>query len=201
MKAVIHITTALVLLVLIAERALCYPPAVGILGKSKNCLSCHVDNGPWKDDRHTIVDLVDKETKKSLKQTDGSFLVEVKRGEVRTVLTVLGRQRDDPSGRPARNAWLYVDPKTIGSSSLSKFAPGWEVNLPMSCRIVGDKLAGFEGAAITALPMIIRPTDAAQDAEIALQVMLTKGESVKGKAKDGMIGSYLERRVRLKVSD
>ena len=38
-----------------------------------------------------------------------------------------------------------------------------------------------------------------QDAELTLQVMLTKGESVKGKAKEGMMGSYFERNVRLKV--
>lgn len=52
-----------------------------------------------------------------------------------------------------------------------------------------------------AAAMTIRPTDAAQDAELALQVMLTKGESVKAKPKEGMIGSYFERRVKLKVTD
>ena len=41
--------------------------------------------------------------------------------------------------------------------------------------------------------------DDAQDAELKLQVMLTKGESVKGKAKEGMMGNYFERLVRLKV--
>jgi len=46
-----------------------------------------------------------------------------------------------------------------------------------------------------------RPTDAAQEAELALQVMLTKGESVKAKPKEGMIGSYFERKVKLKVTD
>lgn len=49
--------------------------------------------------------------------------------------------------------------------------------------------------------MSIRPTDAAQDAEVALQVMLTKGESVKGKPKEGMVGNYIERKVYLKVHE
>ncbi len=49
------------------------------------------------------------------------------------------------------------------------------------------------------LPMSVRPGDDAQDAELTLQVMLTKGESVKGKAKKGMKGNYYERVVRLKV--
>jgi len=74
-----------------------------------------------------------------------------------------------------------------------QFAPGWRVNLPMACRIIGDELEGFEGAKITALPMSIRPGDDAKDAELQLQGMLTKGESVKGKAKEGMKGNYFER--------
>jgi len=69
----------------------------------------------------------------------------------------------------------------------------------MACRIVGDKLAGFEESKITTLPMSIRPGDDAQDAELTLQVMLTRGESVKGQAKKGMEGSYFERIVRLKI--
>ena len=178
-----------------------YPPAVGILGKSKDCLSCHVQNGHWKDDGKTIIDIIDKDTKKSFKQPDGSFLIEARRGEIKTVLTVIGRTKDDTEEPPYRNAWLYIDPKTIESSSLSKFAPGWDVNLPMACRIVGDKLEGSEGTNITVLPMTIRPTDSARDSELVLQVMLTKGESAKGKAKEGMLGSYFERKVRLKVSD
>ena len=183
------------------QEAFAYPPAVGILGKAKDCLACHVNNGPWNDDVKTIIDIIDRETKKSFKQPDGSFLIEVKRGEVKTLLTVIGRTKEDTEKAPYRNAWLYVDPKTIESSSLSKFAPGWDVNLPGSCRIVGDKLEGYEGAKITILPMSIRATDSAQDAEITLQVMLTRGESVKGKPKEGMTGSYFERRVRLKVMD
>ena len=32
-----------------------YPPAVGILGNSKNCLTCHINNGQWKDDENTFI--------------------------------------------------------------------------------------------------------------------------------------------------
>jgi hypothetical protein len=178
-----------------------YPPAVGILGKAKNCMACHVNNGPWKDDAKTIIEVLDADTKKSLRQDNGSFLIEAKRGMARTVLTVIGRGKGDAVEAPYRNAWLYLDPTTVESAVLSKFAPGWDVNLPMSCRLVGDLLAGFEEAKVSVLPMTIRPTDAARDGELILQVMLTKGEAVKGKAREGMIGSYFERKVRLKVVD
>ena len=198
-------TTTIVLAILITASpvitrpAFAYPPAVGILGRANNCLACHTNNGPWQDDQRTIIDLIDKETNKSLKQPDGSYLIEVKRGVARTLLTVIGRAPGDTQAAPYRNAWLYIDSRTIGSASLSKFAPGWDVNLPMACRIVGDKLDQYEGAALTALPMTVRPSDAAMDAELTLQVMLTKGESVKGTPKEGMIGNYFERKVRLKV--
>ena len=178
-----------------------YPPAVGIVGEAKSCLDCHVNNGPWKDERWSIVDIFDKETKKSVRQNDGTLLITAKRGKKKTVLTVLGRSKGDKEEPPYRTAWLYIDPKTIGSDSLSKFAPGWEVNLPMGCRIMGDSLEGLEDDKITVLPMTIRPTAAAKDAEIILQVMLTKGESVKGKPKEGMIGNYFERTIKLKVMD
>ncbi len=185
----------------LSEKAMSYPPAVGILGKATSCMSCHVNNGPWTDEHKTIIDIVDKDTMKSLQQADGTFLVTMKHGQSKTLLTVIGRAKGDTVATPYRNAWLYIDPSMIGGSALSKFAPGWDVNLPMACRIVGDKLEQYEGAAQTVLPMTIRPTDAVRDAELALQVMLTKGESVKGKPKEGMLGSYLERKVKLKVTD
>jgi len=178
-----------------------YPPAVGILGKAKSCLACHANNGPWTDQEKTILDILDKETGQSLRQADSTFLIEAKRGQTRTVVTVIGRAKGDTAPAPYRNAWLYVDPTQIETSSLSKFAPGWEVNLPMSCRIAGDAVKGYEGATVTALPMTIRPSDAARDATIMLQIMLTRGESVKGKPAEGMIGNYFERTVRLRVVD
>lgn len=197
----IRIMSMLIIIMVLLSWLYAYPPAVGILGKSKNCLSCHTNNGPWKDDAQTIIDILDKETKESLKQPDGSFVIKTKRGEMKTVLTVIGSSTKGNIEAPYRNAWLYVDPETIKSTALSKFAPGWDVNLPMSCRIIGDKLEGFENAIITALPMTIRPTDAARDADLQLQVMLTKGESVKGKPKEGLIGNYFERKVKLIVLD
>ena len=44
-------------------------------------------------------------------------------------------------------------------------------------------------------------TDNAADATVMLQVMLTKGETVKGNAKQGMTANYFERTLRLKVVD
>ena len=176
-----------------------YPPGVGILSNAKDCLSCHVNNGPWADDANTIVDILDAGTKLSLKQPDGSFLIETKRWEAKTVLTVIGSVKCEQIPAPAKNAWLYIDTATIGNQSLSKFAPNWEVNLPMSCRIVGDKLPGYEGAHITSLPMTIRPMTEAKNGTISLQVMLTSGEAEKANAKEGMVGSYFERKVKLIV--
>lgn len=197
----IKVILMLLVLAALSQWILAYPPAVGIVGKSKNCLSCHVSNGSWKDDDKTIIDILDKESKKSFKQSDGSFLIEVKRGEIKTVLTIIGRSKKDIEDAPYRNAWLYVDPQTIESTSLTKFAPGWDVNLPMSCRIVGDKLESYTDANITVLPMTIRPTDAARDTNMQLQVMLTRSESVKGKPKEGIVSNYFEREVNLKVMD
>ncbi|MFQ5808620.1 MAG: hypothetical protein ACE5JM_03285 [Armatimonadota bacterium] len=186
-----------------AGRGLAYPPAVGIVGPSRNCLVCHVNNGPWASEKQTIIDVLDKESGRSLRQRDGSFLIEAKRGQAKTLLTVIGRTKDDTAAAPYRNAWLYIDPceRDHGSASSGKFAPGWSVNLPMSCRIVGDELEAFEGAKITALPMTLRPLDGARDAELELQVMLTGGESVKGDPTRGMLGNYFERKVHLRVVD
>lgn len=179
--------------------AYAYPPGVGILSSSKNCMGCHVSNGPWNDDSKLIVDILDADTKKSMKQPDGSFVIEAERWEQKKLLTVIGWLKDKTAPAPARNAWLYIDPSTIGTPSLSKFAPNWDVNLPLSCRLVGDQLPGYESANITSLPMIIQPMSNAQNAELQFQIMLTRGESVKGNAKEGMAGNYFERKVLLKI--
>ena len=184
--------------VLVGSPARAYPPAVGILAKNRSCASCHVSNGPWADEPRTVIDLLDAKTRQSLKRDDGSFRLEVPRGQSRTLLTVIGRVQGDVTP-PRRNAWLYVDPSQIESSALSKFAPGWDVNLPMSCRIAGDKLEGYEGHVVTVLPMTVRPTDAARDAELELQVMLTTGEAVKGKEREGLVSNYFVRRILLRV--
>lgn len=179
---------------------LAYPPATGILSQSKSCSSCHVNNGPWTNDSNTIIDILDKETGRSLKQPDGAFLIEVPRFQTKTVLTVIGRAKTDTAPPPHRNAWLYIDPAQIGASSLSKFPPGWQADLPMSCRLVGDKASAYEGAKITVLPMTVRPLDDARDAALQLHVMLTSGDAVKGDAAKGMLANYLVRTVRLKVT-
>jgi hypothetical protein len=181
--------------------AFAYPPAVGILGSSKSCQSCHIDNGPWIDESKTIVDIIDKETGQSLLQSDGTFLIEVNRFEKRTVLTVIGRPAGDSSSIPYRNGWHYIDPTQIGLSTLSKFAPGWSVDVPLACRLVGDKSGNHLDAHVTSLPMTVRPLDDASEATLELQVMLTMGESVKGDAKKGLISNYLVRTVRLKVTE
>lgn len=176
-----------------------YPPAVGILSKAPACTACHVSNGPWTDEGQTIIDILDATTKRSLRSEDGSFLIEAHRGELKTVLTVIGCTKE--CAAPLRNAWLYVDPEQIATSGLSKFAPGWDVNLPMACRVVGDTLAAYPDAHITVLPMTVRPMDAARNGNLELQVMLTRGESVKGNAKEGLVSNYYVRTVNLKVVD
>jgi hypothetical protein len=181
--------------------SLAYPPAVGILGTSRDCMSCHANNGPWTDEANTILDVIDATTGESFRLPSGEFLIEVERGRAMTVLTQIGRKAGDEVPAPVRNAWLYVDPEQIDTGALSKFAPGWDVNLPMSCRIVGDKADGYPGAAITSLPMTVRPGDAARDAEIELQVMLTAGESAKGNPDDWLKANYFVRKVRLRVID
>ena len=194
-----HLTFAGILVAVCAVGAAAYPPAVGILGKSPNCLSCHVDDGRWVDGPDLIIDIIEKETKASLRQSDDSFLLTAKRGMAVTVLTVIGYKTPDKNLIPYRNAWLYTDPARIESSSLSKLPPGWETNLPMACRLVGDKSESYPDAHVTVLPMTVRPTDSAVDGSVALQIMLTKGESIKGKPKGGMQGSYFERTLYLKV--
>lgn len=176
-------------------------PSAAVVNRAKSCLSCHVNNGPWKDDAKTLIDIIDKDTGKSFKQPDGTFLIQARQGETKTVLTVLGRVKEDESPAPYRNGWVYIDPveQEKGSASNSKFAPGWEVNLSLGCRLIGDQQQGFEGAKISVAPMSLQPLQNAKDTEIQLQVMLTKGESVKGKPKEGMIGSYFQRKVHLKV--
>jgi len=181
--------------------ALSYPPTVGITSPARNCLACHADNGPWKEGDNLVIDILDKATLKSLRQPDGSFLISAKRGQPTIVLTVIGYRAADEQTVPYRNAWLYVDTTTIGNSSLTKFAPGWDVNLPLSCRLVGDKLEMFSDARITSLPMILMATAQARESVVMLQVVLTKGEAVKGKAKEGMLGNYFERSVKLKVEE
>ncbi len=182
--------------------ALAYPPAVGILGNAQNCMACHANDGPWQEEANFIVDLLDKETGKSLREKDGSFLISARPEQRRTVLIVLGRTKGDTAPASYRNGWIFVDPALINRDHLgSKFAPGWEADLSMSCRLVGDTHKAYEGANITVLPMTVRPTGAAKDAEVEWQILMTSGEAVKGDAKRGLIQNYFERKVRFRVEE
>lgn len=187
------------LLLLLAIAALAYPPAVGILGKSPNCLNCHVDNGTWTDGPDLIIDLIDQQANRSLKQADGSFLLEIQRNQALTLTTIIGYRKKEGQVSPYRNAWLYIDSSHIASPSLSTFPAGWAVNLPMACRLVGDKSALYSDADVTALPMTLRADSTAVDGVVVLQVMLTSGAAVKGNAKAGMIGNFFQRRLVLKI--
>lgn len=199
MKLIAPVT--LVLLGFTAILSWAYPPGVGITSDSRSCISCHTDTGPWRDDGHLIVDIIDAKTRASVRQTDGVFVISVPRGQTRRFLTIIGRNAADTLAPPTRNGWAYVDPSQIGAPSLSKFAPGWEIDLPMSCRAVGDTMGSFQNDHITIVPMNVRPGEAAEDADIELQLMLTTGNAVKGKANEGLIANYHLRRVRLAVTD
>lgn len=204
-RSIAHVATGLCLLLagfgVLPRHAVAYPPAVGILGSSRSCTSCHANNGPWQDERGTIVDILDAATRRSLRQPDGRFLLQVERGKTATVLTVIGRAQGDTIPPPTRNAWLYVDPTQLETKALSKFAPGWDVNLPMSGRIVGDAVAEYPEAAVTALPMTVRAGDAARNAELELQIMLTSGGPGKGDPDGWLRANFVARKLSLEVLD
>jgi len=196
----VMLAAATTLVLLMPALAWAYPPGVGILADHRSCTSCHAGNGPWADDANAIVDILDARTRRSLRQADGKFLVEAERGRDTTVITIIGRRAGDAAPPPLRNGWLYVDPAALGTKALSKFTPGWDVNLPMSCRLVGDPVPEYPGARVTALPMTLRPGPDARDAEIELQAMLTAGDSKKAPPNEWMTASHLLRTVRLKVT-
>src|SRR3990172_7248048 len=101
-----------------SQPATAYPPAVGVTGKATNCLACHANDGPWKDDANLVLDLLDKETGASTRQDDGSFVLAVKRGQKRTFLAVIGRAKADTAPPPNRNGWTFVDPTQVGEDYL-----------------------------------------------------------------------------------
>lgn len=196
--SVATILCSLAILFTFASGVFSYPPAVGLSGNSQNCLSCHADNGPWKDDDNIIVDIVDKVSGKSLGQPDGTFLIRARKGETVTVITVLGRKAGDTAEPPQRNAWIFID---RSSQELSRLPKGWDVNVQYSCRVIGDKQVGFEGANITSAPMIVKAGSDAIDGILTLQAMITKGMSAKNKPDEGLVGNYVERQINLKVID
>jgi len=177
------------------------PPAVGLASDARSCLACHANTGPWSESPGLIFDMLDKTTMKSLRQPDGAFEITAKRGVPVSVITVLGYEVQEKMLSPHRNGWIFVDTTMIGTNSVSKFAPGWEADVLYGCKIVGDKSPAYPQGAITTAPLTVRPTDLAKDAEISWQVMLTSGEAVKGKPKEGLVSNYFTRTVRLKVTD
>lgn len=96
-----------------------------------------------------------------------------------------------------------TDPTQIASDHLgAKFAPGWEGDLSMSCRLVGDAHEAYQGAKLTVLSMTVRPTAAAaRDAELEGQILMTGGDAVNGDATQGLVQNYFERKVRLKAEE
>jgi hypothetical protein len=189
-------------LIVWSSSAWAYPPAVGIVGKAKNCLVCHINNGPWQDDQQMVVDLLDAKTKQSFKQADGSFLIKAERHVPKTVLAVLGRAKGDPALAPTRNGWLFIDPQRISEESPSnKFPKGWEVNQSLGCRMVGDPLPGYEGSALTVASMTLLATAQAKEVQMEWQAMLARGESVKGKAREGLQSTTVVKKVKLVVKE
>lgn len=182
--------------VLSADVSFAYPPAVGVTGNSPNCLSCHVENGPWEDDDMAAVDILDKATGKSLRQGDGSFMLSAHRNEPKTIMVVLGRRAGDTEEPPTRNGWIFVDHQ---ASTMTKFPEGWQANVQFGCRVVGDTMTGFEGARVTIAPMTLVAGEDARDAELTLHAMISKGTGVKGKAKEGLISNFLDRKLKLKI--
>lgn len=170
-------------------------PASSLEGRQKSCLSCHKDTGPWKDESKMVIDIIDPETGQSFRQVDGSFLIPVKRNEVRRVKTVLGASAD-LEWVPECVAWLYVDPEELQKAPESslKFAPHWEVNRPFCGKRLVETLKGFEGKKVATITMSIRPLKEAKDATVLLQVLFKSFDRT-------LVGNYFEHKVNLKVLD
>ena len=183
----------------LAVRGIAYPPAVGILGSARDCSSCHSQSGPWKDDSTVLIDIIDKELNRSLKQANGNFIITVKRHEKKTVLTVIGTRNKTIA--PKRNAWIYIDNSKEASTSLSKFPLGWMIDIQMSCRVVGDKYLTDSNAAVTVVPTTLLAGDSAKAATITLHAMLTEGSAVKGKPNEGLTSNSFQRTVVLAIED
>jgi hypothetical protein len=187
--------------VFLVQLALATPPAVGIVGSSRDCNACHVNSGQWLESPELVIDLVDPVSKTSFRQPNGSFLLSARRGETVNAVAIFGYKSVSPALAPHRNGWIFVDTTTIGTEAISKFAPGWEISLPYGCKISGDKSEAYPDAQITSAPFIVKASESAADRDVTLQVLLTSGEAVKGKAKEGLVSDYFSRQVHLRVND
>ncbi len=172
--------------------AWCWPGSP-LEGRQKSCATCHAVRDRWADESKIIIDIVDPETRKSFRQNDGSFLIEVKRNTERRVLSVFGVKPTEKYP-PDMVGWLYVDPKELADAPESslKFAPGWRVNRPFCGKRLNERVDGYEGDHLASITMTIMPTAPAVDAEVKLQVVF------KSLAR-GLRGNYDEKNVKLRV--
>jgi hypothetical protein len=170
-------------------------PAASLQSRDKDCAVCHSSANAWMDTSKLVIDIVDTKTGKSLKTTDGSFEIPVKRGSELRVNSVFGVK---PGYRfpPEMVGWLYVSPQELQSAheSDSKFAPGWQVNRAFCMKRLVETIDGFPGDQLAAVTMTVRPLDGAQDATVSLQVLLKSSGR-------GLPGEYFERVVHLRVID
>ncbi|MFQ5797696.1 MAG: hypothetical protein ACE5H0_03265 [Bacteroidota bacterium] len=147
------------------------------------------------DESKIIIDIVDPETRKSFRQTDGSFLIQVKRNTERRVLSVFG-VRPTEKFPPDMVGWLYVDPNELANAPESslKFGPGWQVNRPFCGKRLNERVAGYEGEHLASITMTIMPAAMAADAEVKLQIVF---KSLARRLR----GNYYEKNVQLRVMD
>ncbi len=177
-----------------ASNAWCWPGSP-LEGRQKSCATCHAVRDRWVDENKIIIDIVDPVTRKSFRQNDGSFLIEVKRNTERRVLSVFGAKPTEKYP-PDMVGWLYVDPNELADAPESslKFASGWRVNRPFCGKRLNERVDGYEGDHLASITMTIMPTAPAVDGEVKLQVVF------KSLAR-GLRGNYYEKNVKLKVID
>lgn len=170
-------------------------PGSPLEGRQKSCATCHADRDRWVDESKIIIDIVDPVTRKSFRQNDGSFLIEVKRNTERRVLSVFGVTPAEKFP-PDVVGWLYVDPSELANAPESglKFAPGWQVNRPFCGKRLNERVDGYEGEHLASITMTLMPTETAGDAEVKFQVLFKS-------LGRGLQANYYEKNVKLKVID
>jgi hypothetical protein len=189
------ITLMLILLAGYSTRVFSWP-AAPLEGRQKNCLSCHLNTGPWDDEEKVIIEMRDPKTGTSFREGDGSFRIPVVSGGERRVQVVLGVE-PTYAWIPKLTGWLFVHPEALQKESESspKFAPKWEANRTYCGKRLGETVKGFEGKKVTAITMTIRPLkgakyETAKYETILLQVLFKSGDRTK-------VGNYYERKVHL----
>lgn len=170
-------------------------PGSPLEGRQKSCATCHAERDRWVDESKIVIDIVDPVTRKSFRQNDGSFLIEVKRNTERRVLSVFGVTPAEKFP-PDMVGWLYVDPNELANAPESslKFAPGWQVNRPFCGKRLNERVDGYEGEHLASITMTLMPTETADDAEVKFQVLFKS-------LGRGLQANYYEKNVKLKVID